>query len=43
MDMLGMCMSICHMCILCMFTVINNISVRLVFLVLGRVTLVWGL
>ena len=43
MDMLGMCMSICNRSILCMFTVINNISVRLVFLVLGRVTLVWGL
>ncbi len=40
MDMLGMSMSICHMCILHMFTVI--ISVRLLFLVLGRVTLWWG-
>ncbi len=40
MDML-MSMSISHMCILCMFTGI--ISVRLVCLVLARVTLGWGL
>jgi uncharacterized protein (DUF983 family) len=41
MDMLGMFMTICHMCISHMVTVI--ISVRLLFLVLGRVSLWWGL
>ena len=39
--MLGMFMTICHMCISHMVTVI--ISVRLLFLVLGRVSLWWGL
>jgi hypothetical protein len=41
MDMVGMFMTICHMCISHMVTVI--ISVRLLFLVLGRVSLWWGL
>ena len=40
MDMLGTFMTICHMCISHMVTVI--ISVRLLFIVPGRVSLWWG-
>jgi len=40
MDMLGTFMTICHMCTSHMVTVI--ISVRLLFIVPGRVSLWWG-